>query len=33
MGEIEALYVERQATNRHMGWFDALYESVTPDRD
>jgi hypothetical protein len=33
MGEIEALYVERQATNRHMGSFDALYESVSLDKD
>jgi len=33
MGEIEALYVERQATNRHMGSFDTLYESVSLDKD
>ncbi|MDP9123428.1 MAG: hypothetical protein M3N82_02330 [Pseudomonadota bacterium] len=33
MGEIEALYVERQAANRHMGSFDALYESVSLDKD
>ena len=33
MGEIEALYVERQATNRHMGSFDALYASVSLDQD
>jgi len=33
IGEIEALYVERQATNRHMGSFDALYESALVDKD
>ena len=33
MGEIEALYLERQATNRHMGSFDALHESVSLDKD
>jgi hypothetical protein len=33
MGEIEALYVERQATNRHMGLFDALYESISIDKN
>ena len=33
VGEIEALYVQRQATNRHMGSFDALYESISLDKD
>jgi hypothetical protein len=33
MAEIEALYVQRQATNRHMGSFDALYASVSLDKD
>jgi hypothetical protein len=33
VGEIEALYIQRQATNRHMGSFDALYESILLDRD
>jgi len=33
MGEIEALYTERQAKNRHMGSFDALYESISLDKD
>jgi hypothetical protein len=33
VGEIEALYVERQASNRHMGSFDALYESASLDKD
>ena len=33
MGEIEALYVERQVHNRHMGSFDALYESISLDKD
>ena len=33
LAEIEALYVERQARNRHMGSFDALYESISIDKD
>jgi hypothetical protein len=31
LGEIKALHVQRQATNRHMRAFDALYESVSLD--
>ena len=33
MSEIEALYVERRAFNRHMSSFDALYESIAVDKD
>ena len=33
MRDIEALCVERQATNRHIGSFDALYESILLDKD
>jgi hypothetical protein len=33
VGEIEALYIERQATNRHMGSFDALYASISLEKD
>jgi hypothetical protein len=33
MSEIEALYVERRAFNRHMSSFDALYESISVDKD
>jgi hypothetical protein len=30
---MEALYVERQATDRHRGSFDALREAVSLDED
>jgi len=33
MSEIEALYVERRAFNRHMSSFDALYASLSVDKD
>jgi hypothetical protein len=33
LAEIEALYVERCAFNRHMSSFDALYESISVDKE
>jgi hypothetical protein len=33
MSEVEALYVERRAFNRHMSSFDALYDSISVGKD